>query len=108
MALTHQENRVLLESILTEFQDRSLQEFRDLTDRLHGDKDKDAVNLGTIHSAKGLEFDTVFIIGLDDSTLPHYRGLAVMLGVGGNSRIAVLLGKGETRQAQRFWVWSVS
>lgn len=66
------ENVQELESFLTEFQDRPLQEFLDLTDLLHGDKDKDAVNLVTIHSAKGLEFDTVFIIGLDDGTLPHF------------------------------------
>lgn len=30
-----------------------------------------SVKLMTIHSAKGLEFDNVFIVGLEDDTLPH-------------------------------------
>ena len=33
--------------------------------------------------------------------LALFIGLAVMIGVGGNSRIAVLLGAGETKQARR-------
>ncbi|MAT42333.1 MAG: hypothetical protein CL609_08335 [Anaerolineaceae bacterium] len=33
----------------------------------------DAPTLLTFHAAKGLEFDQVFIIGLDDGTLPHSR-----------------------------------
>jgi DNA helicase-2/ATP-dependent DNA helicase PcrA len=37
--------------------------------------EKDAVNLTTIHSAKGLEFDTVFIIDVDENILPSKRSL---------------------------------
>ena len=33
------------------------------------------ITLSTIHSAKGLEFDIVFIIGLDDETFPDYRAV---------------------------------
>lgn len=32
----------------------------------------DSVNLMTIHNAKGLEFETVFILSLDDDIIPHY------------------------------------
>jgi DNA helicase-2/ATP-dependent DNA helicase PcrA len=32
-----------------------------------------AVVLSTIHSAKGLEWDTVFLAGLEDGVLPHHR-----------------------------------
>lgn len=34
-----------------------------------------ALTLMTLHSAKGLEFDTVFLSGLEDGTFPHKRAL---------------------------------
>lgn len=37
------------------------------------DTAKDRVALMTLHTAKGLEFDNVFIIGLEDGLLPHER-----------------------------------
>ena len=36
-------------------------------------EDQNAPTLLTLHSAKGLEFPVVFIIGLDDGALPHQR-----------------------------------
>jgi DNA helicase-2/ATP-dependent DNA helicase PcrA len=36
--------------------------------------DKDGVNLMTIHKAKGLEFEVVFIVGLVEGILPSKRG----------------------------------
>src|SRR4029079_11749605 len=34
------------------------------------------VTLMTLHTAKGLEFDTVFLTGLEDAVFPHQRSLA--------------------------------
>lgn len=38
-------------------------------------KDQNPVTLMTIHSAKGLEFDQVFVIGLEEGLFPHSRSL---------------------------------
>ena len=37
------------------------------------DASKDRVSLMTLHTAKGLEFENVFIIGVEDGLLPHER-----------------------------------
>jgi len=37
------------------------------------DADSGRVSLMTLHAAKGLEFDHVFIVGLEDGILPHER-----------------------------------
>ena len=36
-------------------------------------KDSDAINVMTLHSAKGLEFKIVFILGMEEGIFPHQR-----------------------------------
>ena len=45
------------------------------TDQLPGDTDDSSVLLMTLHSAKGLEFPVVFILGMEDGVFPHLRSL---------------------------------
>ena len=63
---------------------RSMQDFENLNGFLEHislvmDRDRegidDAVNIMTLHSAKGLEFDTVFLPGWEEGLFPHQRSL---------------------------------
>lgn len=68
-----------------------LQEFLDqiaLTSQ--GDKieDGNAVNLMTLHTAKGLEYPVVFLIGWEEGVLPHANSIAQPDGVEEERRLA--------------------
>lgn len=54
----------------------NLQEFADFASKAsHASrKSKKAITLGTIHSAKGLEWDNVFVVGASDGLIPHAKG----------------------------------
>lgn len=67
------ENVKELENILTDMRNKKPVDFLLVTEEARSSDNADAVNLLTIHKAKGLEFDTVFIIGLDDDTLPYFQ-----------------------------------
>jgi DNA helicase-2/ATP-dependent DNA helicase PcrA len=52
-----------------------LEEVALITDLDQVEDEKDAVTLMTLHSAKGLEFDTVFFVGLEEGLLPHSQSM---------------------------------
>ncbi len=62
--------------------------------------DDDAVNIMTLHGAKGLEFDTVFLPGWEEGLFPHQRALdeAGNAGLEEERRLAYV---GLTRAKQR-------
>ena len=55
--------------------DRLLEETALVADQDSYERDADAVTLITLHAAKGLEFDVVFISGLEEGVFPHSRAL---------------------------------
>ncbi len=46
-----------------------------LLDKQEGDERPDAVQLSTLHAAKGLEFKHVFLIGVEEGMLPHRESM---------------------------------
>ncbi|MHB8841962.1 MAG: DNA helicase PcrA [Candidatus Aquicultor sp.] len=55
--------------------DEFLEEIALITDIDSYDDDNNAVTLMTVHNAKGLEFDIVFIVGMEDGIFPHIRSM---------------------------------
>lgn len=71
------ENVLELRMVALEYEEQGLQAFLELM-ALVADQDTlpetiDAPTMLTLHAAKGLEFDQVFITGLDEMLLPHSR-----------------------------------
>lgn len=65
-----------IEPTLTDYLTRTALASRDDDTPDRGGDPRGRVQLMTIHAAKGLEFDTVFIAGADDGSIPHARSLA--------------------------------
>ena len=65
------------------------------------DDQKDAVTLMTLHSAKGLEFDNVFFVGLEEGILPHSRSLLDPQELSEEVRLAYV---GLTRARKRLFL----
>ncbi|WP_105424310.1 ATP-dependent helicase [Neorhizobium tomejilense] len=67
----------------------------------------DAVSIMTLHSAKGLEFDTVFLPGWEEGLFPHQRALdeGGRSGLEEERRLAYV---GLTRAKHRCHIWFVS
>ena len=52
------------------------QDKEELNDNEDHDVRKNEVTLMTLHSSKGLEFDTVFLVGVEEETLPHKKTIS--------------------------------
>ncbi|WP_419930744.1 ATP-dependent helicase [Candidatus Poriferisodalis sp.] len=68
--------------------------------------DSSQVSLMTLHAAKGLEFDVVFVTGLEEGVFPHYRTFTDPLELEEERRLAYV---GITRARQRLYLthaWS--
>jgi DNA helicase-2/ATP-dependent DNA helicase PcrA len=77
-----------------------------VTDLDENDPDASSVTLMTLHSAKGLEYPVVFLIGLEDGVFPHVRSLGDPDELEEERRLCYV---GITRAEQRLYLchaWS--
>ena len=77
------ENMMEFKSITKTFEDNyNSQDLNDFLSELslmtNADErdDDDAITLMTLHSAKGLEFDVVFLVGMEEGLFPHFNSLS--------------------------------
>jgi DNA helicase-2/ATP-dependent DNA helicase PcrA len=81
--------------------DRLLEETALVADQDAYKQDADAVTLITMHAAKGLEFDAVFISGLEEGVFPHQRALDDQRQMEEERRLAYV---GLTRARHRLYL----
>jgi superfamily I DNA/RNA helicase len=77
-----------------------------VTDMDENDPEQSSVTLMTLHSAKGLEYPVVFLIGLEDGVFPHVRSLGDPDELEEERRLCYV---GITRAEQRLYLchaWS--
>ncbi|EJF82999.1 ATP-dependent helicase [Bartonella rattimassiliensis] len=95
---------------------RSMEQFENLQSFLEhvalvmeteNNENMDAVNIMTLHSAKGLEFETVFLPGWEEGLFPHQRSLdeGGRSGLEEERRLAYV---GLTRAKKYLHIWFVS
>ena len=76
------------------------------TEEVEADVDDTSVTLMTLHAAKGLEFPSVFMIGMEDGVFPHIRSLGEPAELEEERRLCYV---GITRARQRLYLthaWS--
>ncbi len=71
------------------------------TKRNNKDTPEEAVTMMTMHNAKGLEFENVFVVGLEEGLLPHRSSIPEPGGIEEERR---LLYVAITRAMERLWL----
>lgn len=107
-AQTRIENLNEFKSIAYQFEEKygiiSLEEFLNeisLVSDITEYKDNEAITLMTIHSAKGLEFNNVFIVGLEESIFPHFNSFESNDSLEEERRLCYVA---ITRAKKRLWL----
>ena len=85
------------ESGLSEF----LEQVSLVSDLERGEAGQPSVTLMTLHAAKGLEFRTVFMIGMEERLFPHVRSLDDLDGMEEERRLCYV---GMTRARERLYL----
>ncbi|PDW04927.1 ATP-dependent helicase [Candidatus Viridilinea mediisalina] len=78
-----------------------LQEIALITATDTREDERDQVQLLTIHASKGLEWPVVFVIGLEEKTLPHERSMGSSDGIEEERRLCYVA---LTRAAERLYL----
>jgi DNA helicase II / ATP-dependent DNA helicase PcrA len=110
------ENLQELIGVAQEFQQRNpgggladfLEQISLFTEQDDYDEGASSVTLMTLHNAKGLEFDVVFMVGMEDGVFPHYRSMGDQHALEEERRLAYV---GITRARKRLYLthaWSRS
>ena len=113
LATRRLENLQAVQESVARFESRAVDSTAPLSDFLRSaslvrnreeedDAPKNQVTLMTLHSAKGLEFCHVFMVGVEEDLLPHARSLEV--GGGDLCEERRLCYVGMTRARQRLWL----
>ena len=82
-----------------------LEEISLYTDQDRADESQDAMTLMTIHAAKGLEFENVFLIGLEEGVFPGRRSMDSPEEIEEERRLAYVA---ITRAKQRLYITTTS
>lgn len=90
------ENRTGSESLADFLEEISL-----IADISEHQDDEDVVTLMTIHSAKGLEFEVVFLIGMEDGIFPHQNSFCEEGGLEEERRLCYV---GITRAKRKLYI----